>query len=992
MFFNQCFQRRREVSLKIKTWIALCILGVCGSLFFWAQSREKSHPLRIGFSQFAPYILDTGGDSPSGLAAEMMTKAAARAKIQIRWVRIKDIDLSLKEGEIDIYPLGTLTPERKSLLYASEPWWENEIPLISLDSKPLQTAESSAGKRVGIRGLPVLKHLAEVLFPKAELVLIPRMEDMLGSLCGGEIDALFLDMRLLESQLLKGQNRCANQSLHVASIPKGSLSLGTLAAPRVSAAADLLYEEIAQLSADGTLSEIASRSSLYNSYQNRHIKDTLDAQHRADMMRYGLGVMVIILFVISTQTQRLRKARKVAESALYQAEESNQRFNAFMRHMPAVAFIKDATGCMSFVNDRFADLLSGPAEQAIGKSDYELWPRELADEFRKNDLLVLSQDRSQEVLETALNVKGEPRHYISYKFPFSHPSGEKFLGCVAVDITERLRAEEALRLSQFSIDCSQETMIWIDQRGIIFNANQAATRNLGYALADLIGRHVSEINPLIDQKDFIASRQELKNAGSMTIESLHRRKDGSVYPVEIHQNFLDYQGTEYICCMCRDITERKQAEQELARQAQHDALTGLPNRRLLETCLSRAIESARTEQLPVAVIYLDLDGFKLVNDTLGHGVGDQLLQHIASRLRGSLRDGDMLFRMGGDEFSAVLTGDADFNAVSRVADRLLAELHETFVVENHDLSVTASVGISLYPEDGLEGSDLLRKADAAMYEAKRQGKNKVQFFTPELGATARERLELEMHLRRALERQEFSLVFQPEFCLTTGRIVRHEALLRWNHPSWGSVSPPKFIPVAEDTSLIVPIGRWVLEEACRRAVQWQETGSEGVGVAVNVSLVQFGRPDFIDTIQDVLHCSGLPPDLLELELTESVVMQGVEDVKDKIARLRKLGVSVSIDDFGTGYSSLSYLQQLPIDSLKIDRSFIRNITLDENAVSLTSAMVSIAHSLGMKVIVEGIETPGQLAAIRRLGCDIGQGYLLGMPTCLPMRIAVCAAA
>jgi EAL domain-containing protein (putative c-di-GMP-specific phosphodiesterase class I) len=270
-----------------------------------------------------------------------------------------------------------------------------------------------------------------------------------------------------------------------------------------------------------------------------------------------------------------------------------------------------------------------------------------------------------------------------------------------------------------------------------------------------------------------------------------------------------------------------------------------------------------------------------------------------------------------------------------------------------------------------------------MYESKHQGKNRVQFFTARMGEAAREYLDLQNHLRRALERKEMSLHYQPEVCLRSGRIVRYEALLRWRHPVLGDIPPSKFIPIAEETSLIVPIGTWVLDEACRKASAWQTTGSAGVGVAVNVSLVQFGRADFVETVTEVLERSGLPPHLLELELTESVVMRDVDQVTEKINRLRALGLTISIDDFGTGYSSLSYLQQLPIDCMKIDRSFVKNIASDEDAVLLTKSLISIAHSLRMKVVVEGIETTEQLQVLLSLGCDIGQGYLLGRPAPVP---------
>ena len=980
-----------KTNLQFAALLLLAVAIVTGILLF-QHSAGQPQVLRVGFNQFVPYVLINSRGEPDGLAAEMVKRSAVLAGVPIRWVLVKgEIDDALRKKQIDVYPLLTITAQRKSEFYVSQPWWENEIALISTEQKPLLATSNTSGKRIAIRGLPVVKLLAETLFPRATFVLVPRMEDMVGVLCKGDVDGLFLDLRLLESQLLKGVAQCPGQALHVTSLPNGRLSLATIANPAVSHLADRLYEGIAQLSANGALSEIAARWQLYNTFQNRHLRDTLDSQHRASLMRYGLAGMMVILLLIVYQTLRMRRSHSVAEQARRMAEESQQRFNAFMRHMPAVAFIKKENGQMDYVNDAFCTLFRMSRESVFGKLDHELWPAELADSFRANDLRVLSSGKDEELLEVAVDELGALRSFLSYKFRFTNSAGEQLLGGVAIDITERLRVEQALKLSQFSIDCSQDTILWIDRHGQIFNANRAACRSLAYERNELIGLHIAEIDLSVNRDTFANSRHQLKTAGSLTLETLHRRKDGVTYPVEIWQNFLDFEGQEYSCCMSRDITERKEAEVELSRQALHDALTGLPNRRYLERCLASAIDKARPQQSNIGVVYLDLDGFKLVNDTLGHSVGDQLLKKVAARLRESLRDSDMLFRMGGDEFALVLSDVPDRASIALIAHKLLANLHESFTVERSDLTVTASIGVSLFPDDGIDESELLRNADAAMYESKRQGKNRVQFFTRQMGEDTRERLELENHLRRALARKELSLHYQPEFCTRTGIILRHEALLRWKHPTLGDIPPGKFISIAEETALIVPIGTWVLEEACRRAAEWQHEAKD-VGVGVNVSLVQFARPDFVSTVIGVLERTGLPAHLLDLELTESVLMKNVADTADKIKQLRTLGLSISIDDFGTGYSSLSYLQQLPINTLKIDRSFIRDLASDPNSASLTGALISMAHSLHMNVVVEGIETFSQMEALQLLGCDIGQGYFLGRPTAVPLLLLQSVAA
>jgi len=985
---NQLLNRKRLTGAVVGAGV---LLAAVGGVAAW-QWQERRHVLRVGFNQFAPYLLvDSAKQKPDGLAALMVEKAAKLAGIRIQWVYVAGTaDDALRHHQIDLFPMLTLTDERKAEFYASQPWWENEIAMISREDHPIRNAGDTAGERIAIRGLPVLKRVAETLFPAAHLVIIPEMERMVGALCAGEVSGFFLDLRLLESQLLKGASPCPG-GLHVAPIPHASFSLATVASPDKTWAADQIYEQLAELSADGTLSEYASRWSLYNTFQSRHVKDGLQAKHRAELMRYGFGGMILVLILVSFQTQRIRWAHMGAEAARREAEESRQRFDAFMENTPTLTFIKDASGRMEFVNHAFCKQFQISPAEALGKTDHELWPKKLADDFRRLDLEVLDSNQCRTEIQKVPSPDGE-RFYMSFKFPFVNRSGETLLGGVAVDITERRLAENQLKLSQFSIDCSQDTMLWIDSDGHIFNANHSACHSLGYQRNELIGLHVSRIDPLLDHDRFLESRQELKAAGSLTVESIHKRKDGREFPVEIRQNYLEFDGNEYSCCMSRDITERKRSERELSFQAMHDLLTGLPNRRYLETCLGQAVDEARRDGTALAVLYLDLDGFKLVNDTLGHGAGDQLLKAVSIRLQTCLRECDTLFRMGGDEFTLVLTRLRDVESARIVAQKLLAGFQEGFTIEGRELVITASIGVSMFPVDGLDGGELLQNSDAALYESKRQGKNRIQFFTPEMGEAARERLDLENQLRRALERRELSLHYQSEVCMETGNIIRHEALLRWKHPVLGDIPPLKFIPIAEETSLIVPIGTWVLEEACHRADAWQRTGSEGIGVAVNVSLVQFGRPDFVETVMHALQKSGLPANLLELELTESVVMQGVEAVTEKINRLRRLGLSISIDDFGTGYSSLSYLQQLPIDCMKIDRSFIRNINCDPDAVLLTKSLIAMAHSLRMKVVVEGIETPGQLDLLRRLGCDIGQGYWLGRPSAVPAVSERCVAA
>jgi len=431
------------------------------------------------------------------------------------------------------------------------------------------------------------------------------------------------------------------------------------------------------------------------------------------------------------------------------------------------------------------------------------------------------------------------------------------------------------------------------------------------------------------------------------------------------------------------LSEIENTQAKLEHQALNDELTGLPNRRLLGDRLSQALAAAKRHKTLVAVLYLDLDGFKLVNDTLGHSTGDLLLRQVADRLRRRMRATDTLARVGGDEFTAIATDLTSPQNAGVLANDLLAQLVEPFRINGHDLALTASIGISVYPEHGLEPEQLIQTADTAMYVAKSTGKNKTTFYTTEAGDAVRERLELENQLRAALERGELMVYYQPEFETVTRRLLGFEALARWRHPTLGMIPPLKFIPIAEETGLIVPIGLWVMEQACREAVRWKAVCGRPIKIAVNISTVQLLRDDFVDTVTGVLTQTGLDPHFLQLELTESVLMPGREELTTKMLQLLAVGISMAVDDFGTGYSSLNYVHRLPFDCIKIDRSFLEQIGSSGDPRPMMRSMVSMAHGLKMKVIVEGVETPEQWRLVSEMGCDVMQGFMFGRPTAEP---------
>lgn len=430
---------------------------------------------------------------------------------------------------------------------------------------------------------------------------------------------------------------------------------------------------------------------------------------------------------------------------------------------------------------------------------------------------------------------------------------------------------------------------------------------------------------------------------------------------------------------------RRDAEARLQQMALFDDLTGLPNRRLLIDRLAHSLAKGRRENRKVALLYIDLDGFKLVNDSLGHGVGDALLGQVAQRMKARFRQSDTLARIGGDEFTLILDDVESKTDADLVARTALELLKEPFEIEGHSLRLTASIGISMFPEHGKEGGQLLRQADCAMFAAKRNGKNRIVQFGDGLGSAARERLMLEGELRRALEKGEITVHYQPEFDLATNTIVRFEALARWSHPRLGPIPPLTFIPVAEESGLIMQLGAYVMERACRDAVEWQGRANRPIQVAVNVSSLQFARDSFLEEVEETLARTGLRPSLLQLELTESATLSGVERAADLIRRLTGRGIGVAMDDFGTGYSCLSYLPRLFLDALKLDRTFVSELAVRDETRSFVQSVLSMAHNLHMKVIVEGIETPEQLELMRALGTNEAQGFLLGRPTPNPME-------
>ncbi|MEW9900007.1 PAS domain S-box protein [Chitinivorax sp. PXF-14] len=669
---------------------------------------------------------------------------------------------------------------------------------------------------------------------------------------------------------------------------------------------------------------------------------------------------------------------KEAESARLEAE---RKFRALVE-LSLVGFYIVQDGVLQYVNPTLAE--------AVGYTQDEMVGMNVAQVTAQEDLPVLIENHrkraSGEVESVRYTYRARHRdgRYVDVE---AHGRGFEFNGRPAIigllmDISDRVKQERELRLAAKVFDNATEGILITDAHAEIIAVNPAFSKITGYPVDEAVGKvsrmfrtgpNLKDIN-----RDMLMS---LEVGGFWQGELLDCRKNGDSYPAWLSISAVrDAQGsiTNYVGVFS-DITSRKEAEERLYFLANHDSLTRLPNRSLLHERLAQSLARAREFNQALAVLFIDLDRFKNINDTLGHHSGDKLLQAVAKRLQGCVKEYDLIARLGGDEFTVVLENVPDAQHVAAIAERILHALGQPFVLEAQELFVTASIGISMFPSDGQDALSLLKNADIAMYRSKELGKNTYQFFASEMNALAFEHLVMENSLRYALERGEFELHYQAQVELLQHRIIGMEALLRWRHPELGLVSPDRFIPLAEESGMIVPIGEWVLTTACRQAKAWQDAGYPPLRMAINLSARQFRPEHLVRVVRQALNDSGLEPNWLELEITESMIMRNAEEAVQIMVELKEMGVQLSIDDFGTGYSSLNNLKHFPIHNLKIDGSFVEGIPTDADDMAITEVIISMAKKLGLKVIAEGVERADQLEFLREHGCDLVQGYMFSRP-------------
>jgi diguanylate cyclase (GGDEF)-like protein/PAS domain S-box-containing protein len=651
--------------------------------------------------------------------------------------------------------------------------------------------------------------------------------------------------------------------------------------------------------------------------------------------------------------------------------------------IPGPVFYNDAAGRYLGCNTAFERYVGMPKADLVGRSVRDVSPLEFAERNDAADRALLDQPGNQIYEARVSYADGSEHDVMFHKATFRHPSGE-IAGIVGVilDISDRKRMEERLHLAATVFNSTADGVTITDPSGAIIAVNRAFTEITGYSESDVIGANPRLLKSNLHDAAFYQGMwKDIRSVGFWRGEIWNRRRDGSIYPEALTITAVcdDSGRTTHFVAVFSDITRIKGAQEALDFQAHHDPLTGLPNRLLLEDRIDKAVQRAKRSEQQLGLLFVDLDRFKNVNDTLGHHVGDLVLCEVARRFTAAMREADTVARLGGDEFVILVENIPEAAAASRIADKLLADLQRPISLEMQDFFIGASIGISLFPSDGDDRSSLLKHADAAMYRAKERGRNTYEFFTNELTNFSLERFQLEADIRYALERDELRVWFQPQFDLRDNSLIGAEALLRWEHPGRGMVAPGVFIPIAEESGLIVPIGEWILRHACQCWADWHAAGHRPGRVSVNVSGIEFRRGRVMESVEMTLAATRLPPELIELEITESSIMNQTENSIQKLHQLRAMGLHLAIDDFGTGYSSLAYLKRLPINKLKVDKSFVRDLPDDAEDAAITRAIIALGHSLGLTLIAEGVENQAQRDFLHREGCDQLQGYLMGRP-------------
>ena len=721
----------------------------------------------------------------------------------------------------------------------------------------------------------------------------------------------------------------------------------------------------------------------FEAMSGQQLEDLLRRLQSDFVPQRGNVVKRMLLHDLQVHQVELEMQNRELREASRRLEESRNRYADLYDFAPLGYFTFDPQGLILEANLTGASLLRRDRSSLVGTPFLNFLARQARAPFLKH-LQACLRDGRRVTAEFSLNLSdGTALEVELVSVPTRPAEGEAPLCRAALtDVTERKLAEQKLRLAAKVLENTEEGIMVADARSRIVAVNPAFSRVTGYSAAEAIGNTPAMLKSGIHDEVFYRDLwRTLDETGRWQGEIWNRRKNGEIYPEWLNLSVIRNEAGEvdHYVGIFSDIANQEDMKKRLHELAYHDALTGLSNRNLLWDRMQQDLVHSRRSGELMAILFLDLDRFKVINDTLGHGAGDQLLKAVADRLRGCVREGDTLARLGGDEFVAVLSHLEEGQVAAHIAGRMVEALSMPFMIQGHELVVTTSIGICLHPGDGEDIDSLVRNADIALYRAKEHGRNNFQFYAGPVNDKAQQRQVLEMDLRRALERNEMYVLYQPQTDIPSGRVVGVEALIRWRHPELGLIPPTEFIPIAEDAGLIAQIGEWVLRTACAQNKAWQDAGLPPVQMAVNLSSRQFKQQDLVGVVKRALAETGLAPQYLVLELTESIFTEDVDAARGMLEQIKGIGVELSIDDFGTGFSSLSYLKRFPMDTLKIDRSFVQDSSVNPDDSAIVEAIIGMAGSLRLKTIAEGVETEQQQAFLSEHGCATMQGYLFAHP-------------
>ncbi|SFD97119.1 PAS domain S-box-containing protein/diguanylate cyclase (GGDEF) domain-containing protein [Massilia yuzhufengensis] len=941
-----------------------------------AQAGTPPRVVRVGIYTNAPKIYFDGQGQANGILVDVLRAIAAAEGWELRFVGCEWARClaAASAGDIDLLPDVAWSEERSRILdFHQVPALFSWSQIYRRTDVPLNAMTDTTGKRIAVLSGSIQQNffteMAKNFGMKPQLVPVASVEDGFDLVERGGADAVV-----------------------------ASKYAGTLYAPsRGIVETPIMFQPVRLFYASGKgrnaalLAAIDRRLDAWQRDPDSDYFGILEHWQTRSMLAqvpayiwWGALLVIAMLAMAVATAAWLRKQVAHKTGAL---RESEQRLATILDSVDGLIYIKDTSYRYAYANRALEALVEGRIGDIIGKQDTDLFAPPVAAALHRNDVRAIAKRERVVAEETVPDRHGRQMTVLSTKIPLHRDDGSVYGLCgISIDISERRAAEESTRVAA-SVFRSAEGMFIAGPDRRIQRVNEAFCAMTGHEATDLAGAFVPWFalgSDGADARDIMWDAAE--NHGKWQGEIWTHRKNGDAYPARLtvtavrdeNASISHFVGTQ------GDITEQKLAQDEIAKLAYFDSLTGLPNRRLLLERLGHCVSlRERSGQMP-ALLFFDLDNFKDFNDLHGHQLGDQLLRQVGERIRTCTRAGDTVARLGGDEFVVLLdnVGRTEQEAgahASAIGWKIIAAVAEPFIIGSTTHRTTCSLGAALQSDSGIDSDEMMKRADMAMYSAKKDGRNTMRFFDPGMASDVSHRLALEEEIRTSLGTSGFSMHYQPQVDVQ-GRITGAEALLRWNSPKRGAIGPSVFIPIAEASGLIVPLGRWALHTACAQLACWKsQPGLRDLTVSVNVSIRQFRERSFVQDVVDTVSDTGVSPSKLKLELTETVLIDDVDDTIEKMRQLKELGVNFSLDDFGTGYSSLSYLKRLPINQLKIDRSFVRDILTNPNDASIARSIVALSQALGLGIIAEGVETEEQRNFLAEIGCSFYQGYLFGRP-------------